>query len=96
MYEQINGNLFITEDNVLIIKPNPVLVCERIWNADQIERQNKIDEEKLKALPNLIKLNDIQDIFDKREREYNLRLIEDGEKLAKQWLSNQKQYQSKY
>jgi len=90
MYEKIDGDLFITKDNILITKLKPVLVCERIWNIDQIERQNKIDEEELKALPNKIELNNIQDIFDKREREYNLRLIQDGEKLAKQWLSNQK------
>lgn len=90
MYKEINGDLFITKNNVLVIKPYPVLVCERIWNAQEIERQNKIDEAKLKALPNLIELNDIQNIFDKREREYNLRLIENGEKLAKQWLNNEK------
>jgi len=92
MYEEINGDLFITEDNRLIIKSKPmfVLECERIWNADQIERQNKIDELELRSLPNKVKIKEMQDIFDEREKEYNRRLIVDGEKLAKQWLNSQK------
>jgi len=92
MYEEINGDLFITKDNRLIIKSKPmfVLECERIWNADQIERQNRIDELELRSLPNKVKIKEMQDIFDEREKEYNRRLIVDGEKLAKQWLSSQK------
>jgi len=90
MEYEINGELFITEDNRLIIKQQPMLECERIWTADQIERQNRIDQEELKSLPNKIKIEDKQNLFDAREQEYNRRLIVDGEKLAKEWLENEK------
>jgi len=92
MYEEINGDLFITEDNRLIIKSKPmfVLECERIWNADQIERQNRIDELELKSLPNKVKMKEIQNLFDEREKEYNSRLVKDGTISATKWLESQK------
>ena len=54
----------------------------------------RTDDEKIADEMKLVELQDnsarMSEIFDKREEEYNRRLIQDGETSAKAWLKIQK------
>jgi hypothetical protein len=88
-----NKHPFTEEENQRfsqIVNP-PEFVCERIWSREALEKQARIDELIRLALPNELETIKQQTIFDAREAEYNRRLVNDGEKSAKEWLEQQKQ-----
>ncbi len=72
-----------------IVDP-PTLVCEQIWSEYQIEKQAEIDALKLASLPNLLESAEATAKFDAREKEFNRRLVDDGEASAREWLENEK------
>lgn len=88
-----NKRQFTEEENQRfsqIVNP-PEFVCERIWSREALEKQAQIDELIRLGLPNNLEKTEQEAIFDAREIEYNRRLIEDGEKSAKEWLEQEKQ-----
>jgi len=87
---ELNGDVFITEDNVLVFQPKSFMVLERIWRPDQILRQKYCEMISGVISEMNFKMLIIESIIDVREKEYDRRLVIDGEKLAKEWLENEK------
>jgi len=91
MEEELNGEVFITADGKrLVYQPKSFLVLERIWRPDQILSQ-KYHEMITGVISEMsFKMLIIESVIDVREQEYDRRLVVDGEKLAKEWLENEK------
>jgi len=74
----------------LVFQPKSFMVLERIWRPDQILRQKYCEMISGVISEMNFKMLIIESIIDVREKEYDRRLVIDGEKLAKEWLENEK------